>query len=755
MPNKISGDNEPLTSFSTERALTHLKNITKTPHYTGSQEHKNVQRYIANELRELGLEVEIQKQTAINKKWRAGTNTHNIIAKLTGTDSSRKALLLLSHYDSSPHSSLGASDAGSGIVTILEGIRAFLLKNGQPTNDIVVLISDAEELGLLGASAFVNKHPWAKNIGLVLNFEARGSGGPSYMLLETNNGNKKLIEHFKEASPKYPVATSLLYSIYKMLPNDTDLTIFREDGNIQGYNFAFIDDHFDYHTAQDNFERLDKNSLEHQAAYLMPLLYHFSNADLSTLKSEDDYVYFNLSPFGLIYYPFSWILPLVISISIVFIVLLYYANIKGKINTKHFFKGLFVFIKFMLISALLTYYGWKLLLKIHPQYNDILHGFTYNGHSYIAAFIVLTISLGFLFYSKYQDSITPENFMLSPIIFWVIINILVAIYLKGASYFIIALLFGVIALFILIFSKKSTQSQQIILTLLSIPILLIFAPMIQMIPVGLGLKVLFVSSIFTVLIFSLLIPIFLWYKNGKRLGKLFLALAIIIFISASFTSNYNEERKKPNSIIYVLDADKNEAYWASYETKVDEFTKQFLGESPIKGSFDNSTSASKYNSSIRLHKKAEIKDIEQPVIEIYIDTIVGDKRYIGLDVVPQRSVNRIELMANNKITFYDFKVNMIDYPKAKGYDHVLITNRKFKKGMQLLNYYITDPGEFLRFEFSVPKDKDPSLTLYESSFDLHTSTNFSIKPRDKTMMPKPFVLNDAVVVKKQINLNKK
>jgi hypothetical protein len=33
-----------------------------------------------------------------------------------------------------------------------------------------------------------------------------------------------------------------------MLPNDTDLTVL-EKKSIQGYNFAFIDDHYNYHTA--------------------------------------------------------------------------------------------------------------------------------------------------------------------------------------------------------------------------------------------------------------------------------------------------------------------------------------------------------------------------------------------------------------------------------------------------------------------------------------------------------------------------
>jgi Zn-dependent M28 family amino/carboxypeptidase len=251
-----------------------------------------VREYIVSTLEAMGLSVEIQEGYTISK-WGNLVKAKNIVSRIKGTENS-KALLLLTHYDSAPHSSFGASDAGSGVVTILEGLRAFLERGKTPKNDIIILISDAEELGLNGADLFVNQHKWAKDVGLVLNFEARGSGGPSYMLIETNGGNSKLIEAFKEANPKFPVANSLAYSIYKMLPNDTDLTRFRVDADIDGFNFAFIDDHFDYHTATDTFDNLDVESLEHQASYLMPLLDYFSQSNLSNLKSNEDHVYFNV-----------------------------------------------------------------------------------------------------------------------------------------------------------------------------------------------------------------------------------------------------------------------------------------------------------------------------------------------------------------------------------------------------------------------------------------------------------------------------
>lgn len=746
MPKKISNASTPLTEFSTERALVHLKEITKKPHYIGTGEHKKVREYIVNQLQQLGLTTEIQQQVTLNGKFRAGTTTQNIIAKIKGTDA-EKTLLLLTHYDSAVHSSLGASDAGSGVVTILESVRVFLAKNKQPKNDIIILISDAEEIGLLGASAFVNRHPWAKDVGVVLNFEARGSGGPSYMLLETNGGNKKLIEHFVAANPKYPLASSLMYSIYKMLPNDTDLTIFREDGDIEGYNFAFIDDHYDYHTVQDSYKRLDKNTLEHQGTYLMALLDYFADADLSNLKSETDYVYFNLPYIGMVYYPFSWILPMLIVLSLLFIGLLIYGFTQQKIKLKGLFIGFIPFLGSLILSGLITVYGWKLLLKIHPQYQGVLHGFTYNGHWYIAAFSALTLAVCFMFYKKHFEKEDALNLMIAPIFIWLFINIAVAIYLKGAGYFIMTLLYGVVSLALYLFSKKENLS--ILLTVLSIPILLVFAPLIQMLPVGLGLKMLVVSSVFIVLLFGLLIPVFSSYKNHKNLGRLFLVLSIIIFISASFKSKYSVDRKQPNSIMYVLDADKNEAYWATYDKHIDEFTKQFLGDNPTEGSYDNLTTSSKYGTNIQWHKKAKVKTIIQPVIEIVKDTLIANKRSVHVQIKPQRMSNRIEFISKNPILIESFKVNGQSYKKPDNEKYVIALR---DHGKTVLSYYLALENEMLDIEMTIIDPVDPGFFIYETSYDLLESMHFNFKPRTETMMPTPFVINDAIVVKKQINL---
>jgi hypothetical protein len=124
-------------------------------------------------------------------------------------------------------------------------------------NDIIILFSDAEEANVYTST--IGQTKWFSTY-----FEAQGTSGPSYMLMETNNGNAALVKEFSAANVDYPVSNSLMYSIYKMLPNDTDLTVFREQKNIQGYNFAFIDGHYNYHTAQDDIKNLNTNIQVHQ-----------------------------------------------------------------------------------------------------------------------------------------------------------------------------------------------------------------------------------------------------------------------------------------------------------------------------------------------------------------------------------------------------------------------------------------------------------------------------------------------------------
>ena len=743
MPQGSTDDEVPLSEFSTKRALEQVKNISQKPHFVGSENHEVVANYLVKELQNLGLETSVQEGFAFSD-WGTLTKCKNILARIKGGNSD-KALLLLSHYDSAPHSSSqGASDAGSGVATILESVRAFVYNKTAHKNDIIILFSDAEELGLNGAALFVTEHKWAKEIGLVLNFEARGSSGPSYMLMETNTGNAGLVKEFAEANPKFPVSNSLMYSIYKMLPNDTDLTVFRKNGNIQGYNFAFIDGHYNYHTAQDDINHLDKNTLAHQGEYLMPLLHYFSDANLNSTQSPEDDVYFTI-PYSFISYPFDWVLPMVIIAFVLLLFLIFIGIGKRILSFPEIIKGFIPFLGSIIVSGLITFFGWKLLLKVYPQYNDLLNGFTYNGHYYIAAFVLLTLSICFAFFQRFSAKKVTMNHFIAPLFIWILINGLISIFLKGSGFLIIPAFAGLLMLASFVLTQKS---KWILNLVLSIPTLLIIAPFIQMFPIGLGLKVLFGSAILTVFTFGLLLPVFGSFVRKGMSSVILLALAIGFFAKAHYLSGYESGKAKSNSLVYLLDADNNRATWATYDTNLDEWTKTYLGTNPKDATAFNSLSLpSKYNSGFTFMADAPMKELAKPKVEFLKSRIVGANRYLKIRITPNRKVNRYDVFANEDLDIHNFKANGLSLLGQKG-------SKYERKGKKLLSYYLVNQLP-LEIEFSFATSSVLDLDVMESSFDLMSNPLFQMQKRANWMMPTPFVLNDAVVIKQKIKSSPK
>src|SRR5690606_15590412 len=144
-----------------------------------------------------------------------------------------------------------------------------------------------------------------------------------------------------------------------------------------------IDDHFDYHTANDTFENLDRNTLEHQGSYVMAVLEHFSVADLQNLKAEEDYVYFNFPFIKMMSYPFSRIIPMLLIAWLFFLSVVFYGFMQGKMDIKIIGKGTATFLKSLLVTVVLAFLCWKLILILYPGYKEILHGYTYNGSMYL------------------------------------------------------------------------------------------------------------------------------------------------------------------------------------------------------------------------------------------------------------------------------------------------------------------------------------------------------------------------------------
>jgi hypothetical protein len=476
--------------------MQHLRLIAQKPHPVGSPEHAVAQDYILQELTRLGLRPEVQTTPVV----------HNIVSRLAGTGQSGQAILLVAHYDTAPKSP-GASDDGSGVVVLLETLRA--LKTGPPlNNDVIALFSDGEEIGELGAKAFAYGHPWAKDVGLVFNFEARGSGGPALMF-ETSNGNGWLMRHFAAAAP-YPVAYSLTYELYKLMPNDTDLTVLKGAG-LPGLNFAFIKNGAKhYHSPLDNLANIDERSVQHQGTYALGLTRHFGNLSLAH-PAEPDAVYFNLYGSRLIVYSQNWVVPLALLAAALWAVVGIIGWRARQLHLAEVGKGLAAVPLGILVGVLgVAVVGWLLraLLGSGGAATD-------GGGGDVIILVLASLAIAVAFYSWCGRKVGGVNLLCGGLLWWLLLLLLMSLFWPGGSYLftwpLLPVLFGLALGFGLNDSKVGVAGRFLLLALGALTGVLLFAPIVYLILLAFSLNSLGMAVILAApvsLLLVLLVPYF-------------------------------------------------------------------------------------------------------------------------------------------------------------------------------------------------------------------------------------------------------
>jgi len=415
------------SAFPGERAMATLKHLLQEnrPHPAGTPENRVVRERIEKILQDAGYEPEIQMAFQCNPEARAPgcTSVENVIAVHKGSKPG-KAILVTAHYDSVP-AGPGASDDGVGTAVVLKLAREMAKR--KTTNDFIFLITDGEETGLRGAYAFAQRHPLMKSVGLVINIEARGARGPS-MMFETGSGNQALIGLFGQAIER-PVANSFIYEIYRLLPNDTDFSVYRRAG-IRGFNFAHSNAASLYHSQRDEIRFLDPNTLQHHGDNVFALAAALENIDLETLRSDADASYFDVFGRMLVSWPASLNLPLS---GLALLALLGFA-VKQRHELGLGKVGLSL-LAFVATPLLMFAAGWLLAypLGVWPGAHPLDHPDPWAGRvatiaaAYGVAFVMAAIAARFS---------SAALFLVSWIVF-ALMSVALSWYLPGAAFFVL------------------------------------------------------------------------------------------------------------------------------------------------------------------------------------------------------------------------------------------------------------------------------------------------------------------------------
>ena len=344
----------PQNVFSAHRAMTFLSALLReeVPHPADTHANRVVRDRLVARFRELGYTVEVRPSRSCNQHGRCA-NIENIVA-WHGPKSSWPAVLLVAHYDSVSRGP-GASDDGAGVAALLEIARVVRFERRR--NPIEFLITDGEEKGLLGAIAFAQS-PDIRHIAVAINVENRGTSGPA-MMFETSRGNLELIRAMRSAVDR-PFASSLFYTVYDRMPNDTDATIFKRAG-VQVLNFAAIGDVRNYHTAHDNLANVNLRTLQHHGDNVLPLARVLADSDLK--RPASNAVYFDIFGTTLVAWPAPWTIWIAAVSLVLLMVALFLAWRRSSITAPRLAFGLLAIAAAVTVAVLLGAAGTMMWRK--------------------------------------------------------------------------------------------------------------------------------------------------------------------------------------------------------------------------------------------------------------------------------------------------------------------------------------------------------------------------------------------------------
>ena len=641
----------PAEQFSADRAILHLRQVAAAPHFIGTEQNYRVRDYLVGQLAGLGAAVKVEETIGVQGRARFvnAARVQNIVARFRGSGGTR-AVMLAAHYDSVERAP-GAGDDGSGVITILETMRA-LRAGAALKNDVLVVLTDGEEAGLLGASGFVADHPeLAKQAGAVFNFEGRGASGPVVMF-ETSDDNGWWIEEFSKAAP-YPVASSLTYTAYKMLPNDTDMTVFKQAG-LRGMNFAFVGSFQNYHTRLDTPQNLDRGSVQHMGSYALALTRHFGNLELGDVR-QTDRVYFNWLGSHLIEYRRGMVWALLLIIAGLFAALFRMGSRRGMIDASRCALGLGGLVLHLLAVVGAMSAAWWILGKV--MRGNVQIGDTASNEVIVLGLVLLGTALGALVQRWLVARLGWANLAVAELLGLGVLTVFVSIRLPGASYVLQWPLVFALTGVLLAFSSRTRGLTLLWGLLAAIPAVLLFAPLTYQLLTLLGMNsasvfvIASVAGLFLAVITPLLIHL---ACPSPGAIKVLLAVSLGFLVVGERLSPPSPGHPHTDTIFYTEDATHQKAAWISYDDEPDGWTTQFLGLHFRKGREPGFTVG---GDAVVLAGDAPLLGLEAPFARVTGDKPAGGGRVLQLHLTSPRHANGLMVRLPGEVKIKSLKWN--------------------------------------------------------------------------------------------------
>ena len=709
-------ENAPPAAFSAERAMKHVVAIAQRPHPIGSAEHDRVRDYLVAQLSILGLEPQIQNATGVGTRSADAGRVQNILARITGGQSGGPAVLLVAHYDS-VEAAPGAADDGAGIAAILETVRA--VRAGVPLlHDIIVLFTDGEESGLLGAAAFVREHPWAKDVAMALNFEARGTTGRSLMF-ETGPGNLDAVRVLRTVPGV--TAGSMFTTIYRTMLVDTDLS----ELGTPALNFAFGDGADRYHTSHDDVAHLNIGSLQHHGQQALALAHAFANGPLPRPRTGDA-VFFELPGVGLVVYSEKWAMLLALVAAALAVVVIIRSRRESARFGRDVVLGGAATIGAVVLSGAAAYLAGLIIALLHtivpwsgaPAWSPV----------YWAAVAMLSLAISTACYVAVRRRGSVAGLHAGALLIWTLLSLAAAVIAPGFSYLFIWPVLVVALAALLAGGHGLLTAKGIAMCLAALVTAALLIPIAYLIgAVFLGVTAAggIVTAAIIALIAWLLVPLLEILCDGaRRSTPLICAAAAIVLVGIGvLTVRTSDVHPVPSRLIYAIDADSSDAWLASRASaaRANAWTRTALapfaqGPEWIAHFFEGPTAV--------VAKRVPTLPLPQPAINILSDSTTSDARQLSLRVQGSAGTTALGMRVTDAPVI------------SAAIDGRAIDTTRYRlhtREWTLWYWAPSDSGALL--SLIVPAGSTPKLEVLACSLGIPTLAGVTILPRPANVVP--------------------
>jgi Peptidase family M28 len=733
----------PADVFSAGRAMTHIEAIADSPRPVGSAQHAEARAYLLQQLASLGWRTEVQESVGMFDFGNDGTQNMaavaNVIATKPGSDATG-TVLLTAHYDTVAGSP-GAADDGIGVGVLLETARA-LNTGGAARNDVVILLTDAEEDGLHGAEAFVREQVEALGPTVVLNHEARGtSGAPITYRMSSPNG--ELLDALSKASGAS--ADSSAEAVAATLPNNSDFTPFVQAG-LHAYDTGIVADGAYYHSPLDNPAHLSAASLQQMGETTLDLARELAGTNLAAVAEGEEEIVTTF-PWGLFRYPQGLEVPLALGTLFLAAVLVWLLRRRGVLTLPRVALSALASVVFLVAAGAAGYAVWRLALLIDPGQASAENGEPYVSVLYRPAMLLAGLGVVLGLYAIVRPRLRAAALATGMLAVLGLVGVLLALTLPGVSGSLVVqpslVVAGGAVLAALLLERRTLAAGIAYLLALAVAAMMLGPAVWIGFDIGLGTGgPAGAAQLAMFVLLALPLIEFAWpYRPGLPRRRLraaavpavLLILAVVLTAGGLLANREGATDARQEMLVYSVDADTGSAYWASPRAAVSDWSAMLLSQpaAPLDDAFPWSGGRSLW------HGPAPAADLPPPKLTVVQDQIENGQRKLTLRLRSQRDAPTLGLWVDR---------DRATIRSATVAGHAVPTDRPLDKwsfGFRMFGA----PADGVEVQLDLDqRTDDVVLRVADSTDDLSAVPGFSPPPNGRVLVRPEVVVTRALAL---------